>query len=97
MQNSQKRTNDGAWNRLAVPMQDKQEGVNMYECYEVCSKGKNHCCCECDLEDCDDRCVGDMLNSDLVKYGDNPDGCFGLVKPDCEMRGWNRGNDEQEK
>lgn len=26
MQNRQKRTNDGAWNRLAVPMQDKQEG-----------------------------------------------------------------------
>lgn len=69
----------------------------MYECYEVCSKGKNHCCCECDLEDCVDRCVGDMPNSDLVKYGDNPDFCFGLVKSDCEMRGWNRGNDEQEK
>lgn len=26
MQNSQKRANGGAWNRLAVPMQDKQEG-----------------------------------------------------------------------
>ena len=94
MQNSQKRTNDGAWNRLAVPVWEKPKGVNMYECYEVCSKCKNHCCCECDLEDCVDRCVGDMPNSDLVKYGDNPDGCFGLRKSDCEVRGWNRGNDE---
>lgn len=69
----------------------------MYECYEVCSKGKNHCCCECDLEDCDDRCVGDMPNSEIVKYGDNPDGCFGLVKLDCEALERNEGNDEQGK
>ena len=26
MQNSQKRANVGTWNRLAVPVQDKQEG-----------------------------------------------------------------------
>lgn len=86
MQNRQKRTNDGARNRLAVPVSDKLKGGNMYECYEVCSKGKKHCCCECDLEGCDERCVGDMLDSDLVKYGDKPDGCFGIVDPAAEDR-----------
>ena len=93
MQNRQKRANVGSRNRLAVPVSDKLKGGNMYECYEVCSKGKNHCCCECN-EKCEGRCVEE---EGFVKYGDNPDGCFGLVKPDCEVRGWNRGNDEQEK
>lgn len=67
----------------------------MYECYEVCSKGKNHCCCECN-EKCEVRCVEEGKEG-VVKYGDNPDGCFGLRKSYCEVRGWNRGNDEQEK
>lgn len=52
----------------------------MYECYEVCSKGKNHCCCECN-EKCEVRCVEEGKEG-VVKYGDKPADCFGLMRID---------------
>ena len=53
----------------------------MYKCTEKCPFGKEYiCCCECN-EKCEVRCVEEGKEG-IVKYGDKPDDCFGLMRID---------------